>query len=618
MGRKRTELNLQAELPEVRSTDFNLFYKPDIAPRDKSIDIFTKSIDNFVNNAGTAMVLNAEKKEKEVNEAEALKQFNDNRTGFNDAVKKGEIPKEANPYFQEKYKELTLNKKAKEFQAEVYRKYAEKNVLDNPDPNAFDKFYNDELKNFLTENNLGAFDALQLEKGFFSETSKTRNSLFNTHVNSQMSKIGEDYKNNFKESIQGKFDKNRSNEDIGADISGFIQDAVKNGLSKETAKKYLLDSLKDYAGTTADLEFAERLLRDLPNYLKLGTDSLSNVKGLQNDFDAIKELIDDRVLDEETDRATELKAKDTIETFEASNYADEFETFSEAKKDPRFNKFSFNVQDKISDEFRSRKQGFGQQTDPRIDEEVNKLLKENDYDGAIKYLKDNTRDMQQSYYTKKKKEIQEFKFTEKDGLLADDYYTFFKNEVEEIAKVATKSGKYDTAQISPFQAGKFEAKLRTWLSSNPIENFKNTAEREKAFEKEVKEQFDIIKELSLTAGLNYGDGAVTTTETDSETPTIEGGKQKKVKANKEDLTGKKEEPKVKKQNINSRGGAKPENRADDPELKIDLAKLVIIPNNISKGERVKIKRENPNNTISQDEYDRIFKKQNDLQLAKGN
>ena len=85
-----------------------------------------------------------------------------------------------------------------------------------------------------------------------------------------------------------------------------------------------------------------------------------------------------------------------------------------------------------------------------------------------------------------------------------------------------------------------------------------------------------------------------------------------------DLTGKKEEPKVKKQNINSRGGAKPENRADDPELKIDLAKLVIIPNNISKGERVKIKRENPNNTISQDEYDRIFKKQNDLQLAKGN
>ena len=168
MGRKKTELNLQAELPEVRSTDFNLFYRPEKTPRDTSVDVFTKSLDNFVNGAGTAMVISAERKEKEVNEADALKQFNENRTGFNKAVENGEIPKEANPYFQEKYKELTLNKKANEFKANVYRRYAEQNVLDNPDPQAFDKFYNDELKNFLAENNLGAFEAIQLEKGFFT------------------------------------------------------------------------------------------------------------------------------------------------------------------------------------------------------------------------------------------------------------------------------------------------------------------------------------------------------------------------------------------------------------------------------------------------------------------
>ena len=78
-------------------------------------------------------------------EAKAIEEFNKNRLGFNDAVKRGEIPKEASPYFQEKYKELSLNKKAMEFQAEIYRKYAdpEFNVLENPDPQAFDKFYND-------------------------------------------------------------------------------------------------------------------------------------------------------------------------------------------------------------------------------------------------------------------------------------------------------------------------------------------------------------------------------------------------------------------------------------------------------------------------------------------
>ena len=73
MARRKTELNLQAELPEVRSTDFNLFYRPEAKPVDKSIDLFTKSLNNFVNNAGTAMVLSAEKKKKKLMK---LKQLN--------------------------------------------------------------------------------------------------------------------------------------------------------------------------------------------------------------------------------------------------------------------------------------------------------------------------------------------------------------------------------------------------------------------------------------------------------------------------------------------------------------------------------------------------------------
>ena len=82
MARKKTELNLQAELPEVRSTDFNLFYKPQEAPIDKSITLFAQSLDRFVNDAGMKMVLSAEQKEKEVNEAEATEQFNKNRSRF--------------------------------------------------------------------------------------------------------------------------------------------------------------------------------------------------------------------------------------------------------------------------------------------------------------------------------------------------------------------------------------------------------------------------------------------------------------------------------------------------------------------------------------------------------
>ena len=615
MGRKKTELNLQAELPEVRSTDFNLFYRPEQAPIDKSVSLFAKTIDNFVNGAGTAMVINAEKKEKELSEAEALEAFNKNRLGFNDAVKRGEIPKEANPYFQEKYKELTLNKKAKEFEAEIYRKYAdpEFNVLDNPDPQAFDKFYNDQLKLFVEKNNLGAFDALQLEKGFFSETSKSRNSLSNTHLQNQMSKIGEEYKNNFKENIQGKFDKNKSNEEIGKDISDFILDATKNGLGKSTARKYLLESLDEWSKNTGDLEFAERLLRDLPNHLKLGTDALGNVKGLQDNLDKLKENIDTRILQKDKDENTKLQIQESNNTLEASTFADKFDTYSEALEDPEFKDFSRDKQNKIFEEYESREQDFDSQTDPRVEDEFYRLLEKNKFPEAQKFLNKNITNMTSNDYSNFRTELNAFKFSEKDGLLASEYFKHYKKKIEGITK-STNSGKFNLSDIHPLEHQKFEANMKKWLAQNSDEDFKG--DRKTEFEKYVKQEYEKVNERALNDEDTSLSGEVSTSNEDS-TPTIKGGK---IKADKSELKGsvtvEEDKPKAKKSNT-TRGGAKPENRAEDPDLKIDLAKFVIIPNNISKGERVKLKRENKN-TISQDEYDRILKKQTDLQFAKGN
>ena len=49
MAKRRTtpELNLQKELPQVLSTDFNLFYKPDVAPVDPSVEAIYKIIRRF-------------------------------------------------------------------------------------------------------------------------------------------------------------------------------------------------------------------------------------------------------------------------------------------------------------------------------------------------------------------------------------------------------------------------------------------------------------------------------------------------------------------------------------------------------------------------------------------
>lgn len=609
MARKKTELNLQAELPEVRSTDFNLFYKPQEAPVDDSVTNFAKSLDNFINGAGTGLVIREELKQKELNEAEAIEQFNKNRKGFSDAVNSGDIPKEANPYFIEKYKELTLNKKAQEFKSKVYQEYAKKNVLDNPDPNGFDKFYNDELKLFLQENDLGAYDPITLEKGFFTETSKTRNGLFNTHVQSQMSKIGEDYKFNFKENVQGKFDKNKTNEEIGADISGFVQDAVKNGLGKSSAQKYVIESLKEYAETTQDLEFAERLLRDLPNHLNLsGLGALGNVKGLQNDFDEIKQKIDERILQKEKDDNTKLQLQESNDKLEASDFANKYDTFSEAIQDPEYNNFSNNKKAEIFKEFESREVGFDSQTDPRVEEDFYKLLEENKIAEAKEYLRKNIPNMTASDYSEFDTELKAFQFTQKDGLLASGYYKYWKDEIEGITK-STNSGKFNLSKIDPLEHKKFEANMKVWLQDNPIDKFDNPSARKEAFEKYVKSEYDKVLEKAINNDTSFTDGNITVDGNDT-TPTIEDGKQNTIKANKEDLQSSVPTNSGTKNRKNRRNTS-----PEDPELTMDMSNVAIIPKGLSGTQLRKFKRDNPN-AMTQEEYDRIVEKQTSNQIAK--
>ena len=69
--RKTPDLDLTPEASQVVARDFNLFYKAEEEPVDPTVGIFLKSLDDFVNQAGTKMVIAGEKKEKEVDD-EAL------------------------------------------------------------------------------------------------------------------------------------------------------------------------------------------------------------------------------------------------------------------------------------------------------------------------------------------------------------------------------------------------------------------------------------------------------------------------------------------------------------------------------------------------------------------
>ncbi len=248
MAKRRTtpELNLQKELPQVLSTDFNLFYKPDVAPTDPSVEAFTKSLDAFVKGAGTDLTILKEVKEKETNEAQAIKDYNENRDKFAKQVENGLIPKEANPYYIEKLQELHLNKKAEDFKIQAYRNYAKAKLNKNTNVGAFDSYYEDQLKNFVRDNQLGTFSPEKLEKGFFSKTSGTRNSLAQTHAQNQLIAIGEEFDVLFKENIQSILASDEDMQSRGERISLFIQDSVKNGAGKLSARNLFLSALEDY------------------------------------------------------------------------------------------------------------------------------------------------------------------------------------------------------------------------------------------------------------------------------------------------------------------------------------------------------------------------------------
>ena len=291
MARKKPELNLTPELPQVVSRDFNLFYKPEAEPQTAGMKEFTASLNNFVNGAGSSMAIASTVKEKKVNSAEALKDYNENKLKFKEAVKSGAVDKTANPFYLEKYRELSLNEYASEFNSFLIKQYGDKDVKTDITEGSFDNFYQDSLKQFVRDKNLGTFNALDLEKGFFQETSNYRASLEAQHQQTQL----ELFKKKFNEKVTNRVvgivlkhkDKKLDPTVDGENTNVF--ELIANDINKEI--KELIDvtgdgrdvidiafnGLAGYVGVTDDVDFAKKLINKIPELLIGGTDSVAKI-----------------------------------------------------------------------------------------------------------------------------------------------------------------------------------------------------------------------------------------------------------------------------------------------------------------------------------------------------
>ena len=345
MARKTPTLDLTPELPEVVSRDFNLFYRPEAEPEIAGMKEFTASLDNFVNGAGSAMVIASTVKEKKVNSAQAVKDYAENKIKFRDAVKSGQIDKTANPFYLEKYKELSLNEYASEFNSVLVKRYGDLDVKTDITEGSFDNFYQDTLKKFVADKGLGTFEALDLEKGFFKETSNYRASLEAQHQQTQL----ELFKTKFNEKVKNRVvgivqkykdykldptvdgDATNIYELIANDINTEIKSLIEVGDNGRDVIDTAFAGLAEYVTVATDIEFAKKLIRNVPKFLTGGTDTVENIGRIKVKQEELYNAL--------IESAEEKKKKenDFITTSQTSERLNTYNYLESQKNNPDFN-----------------------------------------------------------------------------------------------------------------------------------------------------------------------------------------------------------------------------------------------------------------------------------------
>lgn len=503
-SRTPTGLNLTPELPEVASRDFNLFYTPQKEPEIAGLKEFTSALDNFINSGGTKAVLASEAEDKKINSAQAQQDYAQNKLAFKEAIKAGQIDATANPYYLEKYKELTLNSFASEFSSKLNKAYQDQKIVEDIRPNSFDNFYKDQLGKFIKERELGAFNPLDLEKGFFKETSGFRNQFENNHRTAQLTVFKEKFNDRVKARIGAVIDQFKNYEDSAFAESGsgynkynLMADSINaliaelidvNGDGRETID-VVLDGIKNWATTTSDYELAKKIVNELPAKLLAGTNSIENIGRVK--------LEKDKLFDALVEKSAERTSKYNQLT-KGRREQEQLNTYSflaeKVKENP-----DFDVTAWLNDPKRtgSEKQGAtdfikdlqfdrGNTDNIEVLRKIDRLNAEGKYAEAYEYTREQYRlgnlrnDTKNKYISEYIADAQSGKY---DEVLQN---SFVRGDLARISKIiSSEKGGGSALDASDFTTY-VTRKLRTWYKDNRA-NYKTQSDLDDAIEKKYME-----------------------------------------------------------------------------------------------------------------------------------
>ena len=528
MARKTPDLNLQPEEQKVLSTDFNLFYRPQEAPLPAGMKEFTASLDNFVNGGATKAVIGAEVKMKKSERAKALKDYKENKGKFRDAVKNGEIDKTANPYYLEKYKELTLNSFANEFTERVLQNYENSGVSKDLTEGAFEKFYKENLGKFIKEKELGFFQPEELENGFFKETSAYRQQLEATHKQNLLNEFNKDFDNKIKDRIVGTVEKFKT-WDTDQLSEGEIQsgvtkwDKISEVLQGEIQSLFdvtgngrdvvdtIFDGLELYVTSTDDYEFALQLIQQIPKRLIAGTGSIADIGRLKNKQQELKDLLIEKQNEKLNNEVQFEKNKDNITVARTHNFLEET-----LKNNPNFNLTQW-INDKgrtdaerLAGEQYKKSLLFdgGNSDDTDIIKEIEKLLNNNEYAEASKLAFEALQngDIRKSTYQSYKSTVIPNAQNLEGNVYFDDIY--ISGQFKAFEKIIT-SGVSNTASDAITVRATMRKKLLAWLSANAdnpkYEGKLGELQKQEDFNAEFDKQMTLIKKTDQYNSL-FGKG----------------------------------------------------------------------------------------------------------------
>ena len=261
---------------EVVSQDYNLFYKPDAKPMNKAVNSLIVSLSSIVPTLATYQVTE-DVKTKAKDEAQAVEDYETNKKSFNDLIKNEKIPEGASPFYYNKMMELDLQSKARLFKKKFDEYYADNDLSNALNPDAFGEAYEEQLKAFYKEQGLDKYDALALNNSFFNTTSAFRNERYQQHSAKIMENIKKQTENSFTHNVSGTIidgqDDEKTAEEVLTSLKGLTDGLIGVGTNKGRANDLFIMGLNKYIETVNDEEgftFAGEILEELKEF-KLGT-----------------------------------------------------------------------------------------------------------------------------------------------------------------------------------------------------------------------------------------------------------------------------------------------------------------------------------------------------------